>query len=45
MKDGYHLFTAEMAGEPRWVKMKLGHWLSAEGRQWKRISTIFRIKW
>lgn len=39
--DGYHLFTAEMAGDPHWVKMKLGHWLSKDGNDWKRISTIF----
>ena len=36
----YHLFTSEMAGDPRWVKMKLAHWLSKDGNQWKRISTI-----
>ena len=40
LKDGYHLFTAEMTGDPKWVKMKMGHWLSADGRQWIRISTI-----
>ncbi len=39
--DGYHLFTAEMVGDPHWVKMKLGHWLSADGKNWKRINTIF----
>jgi predicted GH43/DUF377 family glycosyl hydrolase len=40
LQDGYHLFTSEMAGDPRWVKMKLAHWLSADGVQWKRISTV-----
>lgn len=39
--DGYHLFSAEMAGDPHGVKMKLGHWLSKNGNEWKRISTIF----
>jgi len=39
--DGYHLFTAEMVGDPHWVKMKLGHWLSADGKNWKRINTLF----
>ncbi len=39
--DGYHLFTAEMVGDPHWVKMKLGHWLSADGKSWKRINTLF----
>ena len=36
LKDGYHLFTSEMVGDPRWVKMKLAHWLSPDGVQWKR---------
>jgi predicted GH43/DUF377 family glycosyl hydrolase len=40
MKDGYHLFTSEMAGDPRWVKMKLAHWFSQDGVEWKRLSTI-----
>src|ERR1035437_9618780 len=40
LKDYYHLFTAEMVGDPRWVKMKLGHWLSPDGKEWKRISTV-----
>lgn len=40
LKDGYHLFSSEMAGDPRWVKMKLAHWLSPDGEQWNRISTI-----
>jgi predicted GH43/DUF377 family glycosyl hydrolase len=39
--DGYHLFTAEMVGEPHWVKMKLGHWLSKDGINWRRIGTLF----
>ena len=41
LSDGYHLFSAEMVGDPRWVKMKLGHWLSKDGKEWKRISTVF----
>lgn len=40
LKDGYHLFSSEMVGDPRWVKMKLAHWLSPDGIQWNRISTI-----
>ena len=39
--DGYHLFTAEMVGDPHWVKMKHGHWLSTDGKNWKRINTLF----
>jgi predicted GH43/DUF377 family glycosyl hydrolase len=40
LKDGYHLFTSEMVGDPRWVKMKLAHWHSSDGLLWNRISTI-----
>ena len=40
LRDGYHLFTSEMTGDPRWVKMKLAHWRSGDGKEWKRISTI-----
>ncbi len=29
-KGVYHLFTSEMAGDPKWVKMRLGHWLSKD---------------
>jgi hypothetical protein len=39
--DGvYHLFTAEMVGNPFWVKMRLAHWTSPNGIEWKRVSTI-----
>jgi predicted GH43/DUF377 family glycosyl hydrolase len=38
--DGFHLFSAEMVGDPHWVKMKLGHWLSKDGNEWKRMGTI-----
>jgi hypothetical protein len=37
----YHLFTAEMSGEPRWVKMRLAHWESPNGRVWRRVSTLY----
>lgn len=39
--DGYHLFSAEMVGDTRCVKMKLAHWLSKTGKDWKRINTLF----
>ena len=39
--DGvYHLFVAEMAGDPFCVKMRLTHWTSPNGIEWKRASTI-----
>ena len=37
----YHLFISEMAGSPRWVKMRLGHWTSGDRHSWKRVSTLF----
>ena len=40
--DGmYQMFTAEMVDIPRNSKMKLAHWQSSEGIQWKRVSTLF----
>jgi hypothetical protein len=41
VKGQYHLFTSEMVGEPVWVKMTLGHWVSSDRRHWKRVSTLF----
>jgi len=39
--DGtYHLFTAEMVGDPFWIKMKLAHWTSSDGFVWTRQGTI-----
>ena len=40
--DGaYHLFTSEMVGEPMWVKMKIAHWISTDGKAFTRRSTLF----
>lgn len=40
--DGvHHLFTAERAGDPYLVKMRLAHWGSADGARWERVSTLF----
>lgn len=36
-----HLFTSEMLGEPRFVKMRLAHWSSGDGGTWTRESTLF----
>src|SRR5438093_5500067 len=36
----YHLFTSEMAGDPIWVKMRLGHWTSRDRLRWKRAGTV-----
>lgn len=37
----YHLFTAEMAGDPFWVKMNLAHWTSPDARHWRRVSALY----
>ncbi|HEX5433607.1 MAG TPA: hypothetical protein VFY05_05175, partial [Candidatus Angelobacter sp.] len=37
----YNLFTSEMVGDPRWVKMKLGYWTSRDRIHWKRVRTLF----
>ena len=40
-QDGiYHLFTSEMVGDPHWVRMKLAHWTSHDGRHWRRLGTL-----
>jgi len=40
VRGAYHLFTSEMAGDPIWVKMRLGHWTSRDGLEWKRAATV-----
>jgi hypothetical protein len=41
--DGtYHLFVAEMMGDPRWFKMRLALWTSPDAKQWKRVSTLMQ---
>jgi AraC-like DNA-binding protein len=37
----YHLFTVEMAGDPKNVKTRLAHWRSKEGLRWTRRGTLF----
>jgi hypothetical protein len=40
--DGaYHLFTSEQTGDPKWVKMRIGHWKSENGTAWERVSTLY----
>jgi hypothetical protein len=39
--DGvYHLFTAEMVGDPCCVKMKNAHWISPDRVKWTRSDTM-----
>ena len=37
----YHLFTSEMAGDPWWTRMRLGHWTSRDAVRWTRHSTLY----
>ena len=37
----YHLFTAEMAGDPKCNKMTLGHWISGDRISWTRHQTLY----
>ena len=40
-KGEYHLFTAELIGDPIIVKLRLAHWKSKDGITWKRLSTLY----
>jgi hypothetical protein len=37
----YHLFTAEMAGDPFWSRMRLAHWSSPDAVSWRRVGTLY----
>ena len=37
----YHLFTAELVGDPKCNKMKLGHWTSKDRISWTRHETLY----
>lgn len=40
--DGvYHLFTAEMFGDPFWWQMRLARWTSPDAIKWQRAATLF----
>ena len=41
IRETYHLFTSEMAGDPHWVKMRLAHWTSTDRIHWKRLATLY----
>ena len=40
LKGVYHLFTAEMVGDPFWVAMKIAHWTSPDRLKWTRSDTM-----
>ena len=40
IEGAYHLFTAEMVGDPWWKKMRLGHWTSLDRVNWTRSDTM-----
>ena len=41
LNGAYHLFTSEMIGDPRWVKMRLAHWVSLDAITWRREATLY----
>lgn len=41
LDEVYHLFTAEIFGEPKVVKTRLGHWTSNNGKIFSREGTLF----
>jgi hypothetical protein len=38
----YRLFTAELAGDPRAVRMRFGYWTSRDRVHWKRMGTLLK---
>ena len=36
----YHLFTAEMYDDPFAIGLRLGHWVSKDGADWRRVETV-----
>lgn len=36
----YHLIVDEMAGDPKWVRMRIAHWISKDAIHWTRVATI-----
>ena len=36
----YHIFIAEMAGDPFLVRMRIAHWSSPDARHWRRVGTL-----
>ena len=42
--DDYHLFTAEMWGDPFWAAMRFGHWRSRDLVSWVRVGTLLESK-
>jgi hypothetical protein len=37
----YQWFTAEFLNDPLWVKTRMAHWTSADGKTWKRLDTLY----
>jgi len=37
----YHLFVSEEVDDPHWVTMKFGYWISNDGWNWTRKSTLY----
>ena len=41
LQGAYHWFTAEFPTDPMWIKTRLAHWTSADGKTWKRLGTLY----
>ena len=41
LNGAYHWFTAEFLTDPMWVKTRLAHWSSRDGKVWKRLGTLY----
>jgi hypothetical protein len=41
INDAYHWFTSEFLTDPLWVKTRLAHWTSRDGKTWKRLGTLY----
>ena len=45
LDNAYHLFVSEMVDDPFWVKMKLAHWSSPDGRKWQPNVDFDGVEW
>ncbi len=41
LQGAYHWFTAEFPSDPMWIKTRLAHWTSPDGKTWKRLGTLY----
>ena len=44
LQGAYHWFTAEFPSDPMWIKTRLAHWTSPDGKTWKRLGTLYESR-